>query len=63
VDADALRTAVTDDAGAELEFEVRSTDAFVRWLLPLGSQVEVLSPASLKEQLTAARSALKKLYA
>ena len=54
---------VTDDAGAELEFAVRSTDAFVRWLLPLGSQVEVLSPASLKEQLTAARSAFKKLYA
>ena len=54
---------VTDDAGAELEFAVRSADAFVRWLLPFGSQAEVLAPESLRERLAAARSAIQKLYA
>ncbi len=55
--------AVTDDAGAELEFEVRSADAFVRWLLPLGSHAEVLAPESLRERLATARRAIKQLYA
>ena len=54
--------AVTDDAGSEFEFEVRAPDAFVRWLLPLGKQVEVLSPPSIKQQLEAARSALRAVY-
>jgi predicted DNA-binding transcriptional regulator YafY len=54
---------VTDDAGAELEFEVRAPDAFVRWLLPLGAQAEVLSPPALKRRVQAARGALRKLYA
>ncbi len=53
---------VTDDAGAELEFDIRSPDAFVRWLLPFGGQAEVLSPASLGERLAAARAAIAKLY-
>jgi predicted DNA-binding transcriptional regulator YafY len=55
--------AVTDDAGSEFEFEVRAVDPFVRWLLPLGNQVEVLSPPSIKKQLDEARSALRALYA
>src|SRR6266513_1828827 len=50
--------AVTDDAGSEFEFAVRAVDPFVRWLLPMGKQVEVLSPPSIKQQLEAARSAL-----
>ena len=54
--------AVTDDGGSELEFEVRAIDAFVRWLLPLGRQVEVLSPANVKQQLEAARAELRALY-
>jgi predicted DNA-binding transcriptional regulator YafY len=54
--------AVTDDAGAEFEFEVRAADPFVRWLLPLGKQAEVLSPPSIKKQLEAARSALRAVY-
>jgi predicted DNA-binding transcriptional regulator YafY len=54
--------AVTDDAGSEFEFEVRAVDAFVRWLLPLGKQAEVLSPPSIKKQLDEARSALRALY-
>jgi len=55
-------TAVTDDAGAEFEFAVRAVDPFVRWLLPLGKQAEVLSPPSIKKQLEAARSALRAVY-
>ncbi len=54
--------AVTDDAGTEFEFQVRSADAFVRWLLPLGRQVEVLSPPAIKHQLDEARARLRALY-
>jgi predicted DNA-binding transcriptional regulator YafY len=54
--------AVTDDAGSEFEFAVRAIDPFVRWLLPLGTQAEVLSPPSIKQQLAAARSALRAVY-
>jgi predicted DNA-binding transcriptional regulator YafY len=54
--------AVTDDAGAVLEFEVRNVDPFLRWLLPLGKQAEVLSPPSIKKQLEAARAALRAVY-
>jgi predicted DNA-binding transcriptional regulator YafY len=54
--------AVTDDAGSEFEFEVRAVDAFVRWLLPLGQQVEVLSPPAIRKQLAEARAALRVLY-
>jgi len=54
--------AVTDDAGSEFEFAVRAVDPFVRWLLPMGKQAEVLSPSSIKQQLEAARSALRAVY-
>ncbi len=54
--------AVTDDAGSEFEFAVRTADPFVRWLLPMGKQAEVLSPPSIKHQLEAARSALRAVY-
>ncbi|MDP3940208.1 MAG: WYL domain-containing protein [Deltaproteobacteria bacterium] len=54
--------AVTDDAGSEFEFEVRAVDAFVRWLLPLGNQVEVLSPPSIKNRLEEARAQLRAVY-
>jgi proteasome accessory factor B len=55
--------AVTDDAGAEFEFEVRAVDPFVRWLLPIGKQAEVLSPPSIKKRLDEARAALRAVYA
>ncbi len=54
--------AVTDDGGTEFEFQVRSADAFVRWLLPLGQQVEVISPAAIKQQVEEARARLRALY-
>jgi predicted DNA-binding transcriptional regulator YafY len=53
---------VTDDAGTEFEFAVRSVEAFVRWLLPLGRQVEVLSPPAIKRELDEARDRLRALY-
>src|SRR6266581_3003721 len=52
---------VTDDAGSEFEFEVRVVDAFVRWLLPLGHHVEVLSPPSIRKQLDNARAQIRAL--
>ncbi len=54
--------AVTDDAGSEFEFAVRAVDPFVRWLLPMGKQALVLSPPSIKQQLEAARAALRAVY-
>ena len=54
--------ALTDDGGTEFEFQVRSADAFVRWLLPLGQQVEVISPAAIKQQVKEARARLRALY-
>jgi predicted DNA-binding transcriptional regulator YafY len=54
--------AVTEDGSVELEFAVRATDPFIRWLLPFGPQIEVLSPASLKKRLAEARAALRRIY-
>jgi proteasome accessory factor B len=57
-----VTTAVTEDGGSELEFDVRSPDAFVRWLLPLGAQVQVLTPPGIKQLLDAERAQLRALY-
>lgn len=54
--------AVTDDAGSEFEFAVRAADAFIRWLLPLGNHVQVLSPPSFKKRLEQARAQLRAIY-
>src|SRR6266702_2655869 len=53
---------VAEDGGAEFAFAVRLADPFIRWLLPFGSQAEVLAPATLKKQLAGAREALRQLY-
>jgi len=53
---------LTEDGGAEVEFAVRVADAFVRWLLPLGNAAQILEPLALKEQLAAARAAVRELY-
>ena len=54
--------AVTGDGSVELSFDVRAADPFVRWLLPFGSQAEVLGPPKLKQQLAKARAALRRVY-
>lgn len=48
--------------GAVLEFQVRSVDPFLRWLLPFGTQVEVLSPGSLAALLETERHRVRALY-
>ena len=53
---------VTDDAGSEFEFAVRAPDAFIRWLLPLGKQAQVLSPPAFKQRLDDARAQLRAVY-
>jgi predicted DNA-binding transcriptional regulator YafY len=54
--------ALDSGAGAVLEFDVRSTDPFIRWLLPFGTQAEVLAPAALAAQLESERNRIRALY-
>ena len=53
---------VTDDAGSEFDFEVRAPDPFIRWLLPLGHQAQVLSPPAFKKRLDEARAQIRAVY-
>lgn len=55
--------AVDESGGAVLGFAVRQVDAFVRWLLPFGSQVQVLDPLVVAERLQVERDRLRALYA
>jgi predicted DNA-binding transcriptional regulator YafY len=57
-----VKRQVTEDGGTELEFAVRVPDAFIRWLLPLGDQAELLGPPVLKRRLAEARAALRRRY-
>ncbi len=54
--------AVDGEGGALLEFDVRAPDAFIRWLLPLGAQAEILEPADLASRLAAERERLRAVY-
>ena len=54
--------ATDPSGGARLRFEVRATDAFVRWLLPFGPQVEVLTPSSVRDRLADERDRIRALY-
>ncbi len=54
--------AVDEAGGAVIEFDVRVIDPFIRWLLPLGRQAEVLGPASVAQQLEAERNRIRALY-
>jgi predicted DNA-binding transcriptional regulator YafY len=51
------------DGGAVLEFAVRDTQPFLRWLLTFRDHATVLSPGSLAEQLDGLRRQVAKLYA
>lgn len=57
-----VKRETTADGSAELEFGVRSADAFIRWLLPFGDQAQLLFPPALKRQLEQAREALRRRY-
>ncbi len=54
--------AVDAAGGALLEFAVRNPDPFIRWLLPFGSQAEIIEPDALAAQLDAERSRIRALY-
>src|SRR5690606_19276922 len=54
--------AVDEEGGALLEFDVRAPDAFLRWLLPFGSQADLLEPADLRAALAGLRERVLALY-
>jgi predicted DNA-binding transcriptional regulator YafY len=54
--------AVDGEGGAVLEFDVRAPDAFLRWLLPFGSQADLLEPADLRDALAGQRARVRALY-
>ena len=55
--------ALLEDGGAVLEFEVRETNPFLRWLLTFRDHASVLSPGAIAEELDALRRKVAKLYA
>lgn len=54
--------ATDGSGGAVLEFGVRTLDPFIRWLLPFGAQVEVLSPPEVRERLGSERQRIRDRY-
>ncbi len=58
-----VEQAVDAEGGAVLAFGVRSRDAFVRWLLPFGDQVQVLDPPEMRARLASERDRVRALYA
>lgn len=54
--------AMDDAGGVLLEFDVRVPDAFIRWLLPFGSQAEILEPAELAARLRSELERVRALY-
>lgn len=51
------------DRGAQLAFQIREADSFLRWLLSFGPRVRVLEPLELAESLAMLRSEVAALYA
>lgn|GEM_PF-4541973 len=45
-----------------LDFDVRTRESFVRWLLTFGDQAEVLEPVALREQVARLRARVAALY-
>ncbi|HLS48195.1 MAG TPA: WYL domain-containing protein [Gemmatimonadales bacterium] len=62
VAAASLGATVEDDPDAR-RFTVRRMDAFVRWLLPLGPGVEIVSPASARAEYAHQLEATRAIYA
>jgi predicted DNA-binding transcriptional regulator YafY len=54
--------AVDAEGGAVLEFGVRIPETFIRWLLPFGTQAEILEPAELAARLADERRRVRALY-
>jgi predicted DNA-binding transcriptional regulator YafY len=45
-----------------LEFGVRIPETFIRWLLPFGTQAEIIEPAELAARLADERRRVRELY-
>ena len=58
-----VREAFTEDGGAVIEFEVRDTDPFVRWLLTFRDRADVVEPTAIADELVALRRRIAQLYA
>jgi predicted DNA-binding transcriptional regulator YafY len=52
-----------DDRSLIIAFDVRDTDAFLRWLLPFGRQAEVEQPPGLRHALDTLRADVAAMYA
>jgi predicted DNA-binding transcriptional regulator YafY len=52
-----------DDGGAILEFGVQDLGPFLRWILTFRRHAEILSPASIADQLAGMRRQVARLYA
>jgi proteasome accessory factor B len=50
------------EGGVLLAYDVRAVEPFVRWLLPFGTQAEVLDPADIRDRLAAERARVRALY-
>lgn len=51
------------DRALIVAFDVRDTDAFLRWLLPFGRQAEIEEPVALRQALAALRADVAAMYA
>jgi predicted DNA-binding transcriptional regulator YafY len=51
------------DRSLVFAFEVRDTDAFLRWLLPFGRQAEIEEPAAMRQSLARLRADVAAMYA
>lgn len=51
-----------ESGGAVFSYQVRQPEAFVRWLLPFGTQATVLGPAELRERVAAESARVRALY-
>jgi proteasome accessory factor B len=52
-----------DSGGAVIEFAVRDTHPFLRWLLTFRHQVQVLTPLAIRDELEDLRRQVARLYA
>jgi predicted DNA-binding transcriptional regulator YafY len=51
------------DRSLVIAFDVRDTDAFLRWLLPFGRQAGIEEPAAMRQSLARLRADVAAMYA
>jgi len=58
-----VRERLTEDGGAVIEFEVRDTEPFLRWLLTFRDRAAVEAPREVAQRLADLRQRVARLYA